>query len=374
MSGKFIDILFSFVITLRWRWVVLCFLLFFAGSWWATDYFEPACKVTSPDVFWWYFTTTILRGGYADYTPITAGARIVSLLTFFLGGVFFIVPICKISSSIFEHIQRRKKGAARLNMKNHIVLLGYRKGETEEIIKQILADYQTTRPSSIVLCTRNLAETPYPGHSLISFVQGDTASDDVLERACVKDANKVVISGHEDARTMAICLAVNAIASKDAHIVAYVEDKANARFLRKINRNIECVTSLRTMLIAQAVMNPGSSSVLHSLADLASPPTVFKIGIPEDVPAMPFSAVMDNLLHQYDVIPIAVGYADTPDVHFRPDAKSEVKGGMSLYYIGENRIDGIIRWDTFRDPLIIEEANKAQTSEVRISLLAAVPS
>ncbi|HEU5114985.1 MAG TPA: NAD-binding protein, partial [Candidatus Paceibacterota bacterium] len=359
MSGKFVDILFSWVITLRWKWIILWFLVFFAGSWWATYYFDPTCKVASPSVFWWYFITTIIRAGYPEYFPTGLGSRITLILMFFIGGVFLIVPICKAASMVFEHSQRRKKGLAMLNVKNHAVLLGYRAGETETIVEQLLADHLHRKKfSSVVICSKKITEAPpqLAGNPLVSFVQGDTASDDVIERACVKDACLVLVTGHEDARTMAVCLAINNVVRKDAHVVAYIEDRKNAALLHKLNPSIECVMSLRPMLIAQAAVNPGSSEVIRDLVDLKGIQTIFRINVPDWVPAMDYWVASKIMRHCYDAIPFALANDHSPDSPLMadPQPKTIVKGGMAIFYIGKGRVDKDIDWSMFKAGIRIE--------------------
>jgi voltage-gated potassium channel len=380
MNPKFFDLLFSIVIRLHWRYIAYGILFGFIGSWELSAYYDPTSSIIQPREYWWYFINSVLRGGYSGYTPDNTGARLVALITSIFVSIFVLAMLTKIVAATYEHTQRRKKGVAMLKLTDHIVFLGYRPGETEAIIAQILADYQATRPNAIVLCTKKLSESPYPGDATVFFVQGDTASDEVLERACVKDARKIVVSGHEDARTMAVCLAVNDVLVKakrtDAHITAHIEDRKNERFLYKINPDIECVMSLRPMLIAQAVVNSGISALIRELVDLNSEPSLYRINIPDEVPELPFLIVSNILLSLYKAIPIAVGsnHSPHPKVEHLPNETTTVRGGMCLFYKSRFRIDGVIDWNAFEkatfnpeDPMFVT----LKTAEVRESLLLA---
>src|SRR5437870_2658917 len=106
MTSKFIDIIFSVVMKLRWRYLLLLFLVFFFGSWWLMHCFEPNSPVVKPKIYWWYFVTDVMRGGYSGYTPLSIGGRLVSLFSFFGGGICFVASITKIFGYIFEHSQR----------------------------------------------------------------------------------------------------------------------------------------------------------------------------------------------------------------------------------------------------------------------------
>ena len=345
MQGKFIDLLYSIVIQFRWGYLGGLFLVFFVGSWWATAYFEHGGDITDPSVYWWYFFNNVMRNGYSGYSPVSLGARIVNIFTFFGGGIFFIAAICKITAAMYEQTQRRRKGLSVLKMKDHIVILGYRQEESEEIISQLRADGHSD--PKIVLCTRKADQNPLP--SFVEFVYGDTASDDVLKRACVAHAGKILIHGHTDERTIAISVAVSRCVRADAHIVVYLEKKSNERFFELLDRRIECVTSLRTPLLAQALLNPGATKILRELVSVEDPGTHFRIDIPADVSMIPFHLLLSILNQEYRAI--AIGYAVSHETNAKtflnPAPDIIIGGGMSLFYIAEHRLDKIIDWNIF---------------------------
>ncbi len=348
MSNKFVDIIYGIVIRFKWRYIFLLFLVFFAGSWWATDYFEPG-DITSSSVYWWYFLSNVIHGNYSGYSPVTLGGRILSIVTFLGGGIFFIATICKITTAGYEHLQQKSKGLAKLKMKNHIVLLGYRAGETESLLRELRAEhFSQTR---IVLCSKHLEENPFPG--VVDFIRGDTSSDDTLNRACVATAAVIVISGHTDERTLPVAVAVTSVAQEEAHIVVYLEKADNARFLKMLKRPIECVTSLRTSLIAQAVFNPGSTELLRNLVSLDHTGTNFKLLVPEHIPEVYFSLML-NILHR-DYNAIVIGYSENHSPcsksYLNPAPNTRIRGGMALFYIAESRIDKLIDWSVFTEAI-----------------------
>lgn len=351
MSGKFIDLLYNIAIQLRWKYLILLFLVSFFGGWAATSYFEPTADIVSPKVYWWYFLKTVLGGGYSGYSPETIGSRVVSLLSSFCGGLFFIATLCKSTVIVHENLQKKKKGLVQLKMKDHIVLLGYRPGETGQLISQLRADHLVETP--IVLASKHLTENPFPGK--VEFVFGDTASDDVMARSRVDQARVIVISGHADERALAVAIAANSYARKDVHIVAYLDNFTNAKLLRKLNPQIECVTSLRAPLLAQAVINPGASMIFKELVSLDDPGTAFRIDVPSSVLPIPFSQVLAILHHEYRAI--VIGFTENHSCESKyvlnPQADAIIVGGMSLFYIAEHRIDRQVDWRIL-DPIPVE--------------------
>lgn len=379
MQGKLLEIIFGLLIKLKWKYLIGSFVLVFFGTWWATRYFDPGDPVGSVQLYWWYFANNVFRGSYSGYNPVHTGAQVVWLITSIVTNLFAVALGFKVLVFALDFTQRKRRGKALIKMNDHIVFLGYRKGETEGIITQLIADFQSTKAKKIVLCTRHLQETPYPDDPNIEFVSGDTSSDAVLAQANVKAARTIVITGHEDARTMAVCLAVNDVLVKakrtDAHIVAYIENKENERFLHKINQDIECVTSLRTMLIAQAVVNSGISPIIREVVDLDKKPSFFRVNIPAFVPEISFGAVMDILLSVYKAIPVGIARDHSPHAQqlTLPSADTMIKGGMAVFYVSEYRIEGNIDWSLFEKALFVGvDAVTAKTPEVRESLAFAV--
>jgi voltage-gated potassium channel len=359
MSGKFIDVLYSIVIQFRWKYIALFFLVFFIGSWAAVHFFEPDAEITSPSVYWWYFINNVLRSGYSGYNPQTLGGRIVSIFSFFGGGIFFVATLCKLTATMYERMQKRKKGLSVLNLKDHIVILGYRAGESDQLVRELTADHLKRMP--IVLCSRHLDENPLPG--MVEFIKGDTASDDVFRRSCASQASVIVINGHTDERTRDIVTVATYStrqAGRSAHIVAHVEKVESIRYIRMINPSVECVTSLRPMLIAQAVFNPDATALLRELVSFTDPGTNFRIDIPAGTPSIPFWRMIQAFHLNYRAIPVA--YTDSHSreakVYLNPKPDQLVGGGMSLFYIAEHRVDRIIDWE-----MVCSEPNEEDATE-----------
>ncbi len=344
MSGKLIDALYAIVLQFRWKYITILFLGFFFAGWSGMWYFEPSNEMVRPTVYWWYFVTDVMRSGYSGYSPMTFGGRLVSLVCTMGGGVCFLAAICKVIGYVFEQSQRKTKGLSKMNLKDHIVILGYRAAETDELIKQLTSDLLLKR--EIVLCTRKLEQNPYDSRS-IHFISGDTSSDDVMEKACVSKASRIVICGHDDdQRTLGIAILAHKIARPDAHIVVHFESEGMVRYMKAVSARIHTVTSFRAMILAQAVCNPGSTKVIHELLSINNPGTIFRIDIPAYVPEVPFRNVLSALHSAYRMIVSA--YADSheydADVHVNPHPEDMIRGGMSLFYIAEHPVDRIIDW------------------------------
>jgi voltage-gated potassium channel len=181
-------------------------------------------------------------------------------------------------------------------------------------------------------------------------VAGDTSTDDVFKRACVQDAKTIGVSGHTDQRAIEVCIALDSYLHhhprNTACVVVYIEDESKASFIRKINPHFECVTSLRTFLIAQALKNPGSARIIHDLVDLGVESTSYRIEIPEGFQDMTFERLFYLMHRKHGAI--LLGYAEGKNSasvsHLNPDPLTMIGPGMGLFYVAKGRIDKVVDW------------------------------
>ena len=344
MSSKLLEAIYAIVIQFKWSRLITVLGIIFLSSWGLTYLFEPNNEMVKPTVYWWHYATDIIRSGTSGYAPTTTGGRIVSTISSVGGSMCFFAGLCKVLSYGYEHSRKKRKGLAMIDKKDHIVLLGYKKGETDALISQLTSGHAEC--PDIVLCSRHLPENPHPE---VTFVHGDTSSEEVMANASVAKARVIVISGHTDERALAVAIVANSHAGPNAHIVAYFESLSNARYLHIVNPRIECVSSLRPMLLAQAILNPGSTKVIRNLVSLSEPGNNYRIDIPAGVPMICFHLAMVIFHMEYKTI--LIGYAESHSFdakyHLNPDKLTMIGGGMSLFYIADDPIDDKVDWGVF---------------------------
>lgn len=336
--------IYLFLVRASWSLFIVVLVVLFFGGWYFTWLFEGSRDISSPQVYWWYFIVTGTTVGYGDFSPVTTGGRITSVFIM-LGMIGFMAgTVTKVAETILNISRLRLRGMFNLHLENHIVVFGYRPGETEKVVREIRGD-DDAKKRPIVLCSSSARENPIRG---IEFVHGKLTSQDVLDRSCVAKASRVIIHGDADDQTLAVGIAVNHVTGPETHIAAYFQDPSNVEYLQKVNPHIECVHSLAVPMLVQAMQDPGSTQVIRKITSNLERGTQYRLDIPADIgSSWPFGDLLGLFKAQFDGILIGVAKSHDfgAEVFINPDNASIVSGGMSLFYISDRRIDRNIDWE-----------------------------
>jgi voltage-gated potassium channel Kch len=191
---------------------------------------------------------------------------------------------------------------------------------------------------------------PFPG--LIEFVRGEPTSADVMARACVKDASKVIIHSSTDYESISIALAVKEI-NPVAPIVVKANDPGKEIDIERVDRQrVVCVRSIDVPMIVREIHNPGITRVLENLLspegqDLQS------IQVPEGK-TYNFGRLAHHFREEHGAILIGMrpaGTVATSQAVLNPAFDAIIDGGMFLDYI--SRIPVRIEWKLL-DELLAE--------------------
>lgn len=324
----------------RHSWLAMSTMLavLFFGGWYLMHAFEGESDIVSPEVFWWFFVVTGTTVGYGDFSPLTSGGRFIAMVIMIGGIGLFAAFVGKVADSVLQISQRRNKGMLNHHFKNHLVIFGYRRGETEELVSELLAD--ASYKGKVVLCSSSQESNPLPND--VEFVHGELTSSDVLSRACTYDAQKIIVHGSDDNQTLAIGIAVSHVAPDDVHIVAYFENAQNAEHLLRVDPQIECVTSLSVSMLAQAAQDPGSTTAIKVLvSNLDAQCTQYRMDVPVGFSSCRFGDLMDRMKkkHNATIIGLDDSREEGSNIRLNPDSEVEVHEGMSVFYISEGRLN-----------------------------------
>jgi voltage-gated potassium channel len=307
----------------------------------------PLSPLRSLPSYTYFFVITVTTVGFGDVVPVSMAGRLTAG-TIAIGGIgAAAVGLSSIFTSVGNFIKRREKGFLEFQMKGHIVIFGNRGGETTSLIQRLAADQQS-RGTEIVLCSQGTERNPLP--DLVEFVRGEPTSSDVMERACVKDAGKIIIHASTDYESISIALAVKEV-NPVAPIVVKANDPGKEVDIERVDRRrVVCVRSTDVPMIVREIHNPGITRVFENLLspegqDLRS------IQVPEGKSFI-FGRLAHHFREKHGAILIGMrpsGTVVTLQAVLNPAFDVMIEGGMFLDYISRNPVK--ISWESLEEIL-----------------------
>ncbi len=253
--------------------------------------YETFAQETIAKTLWkgtWWFFVTATTVGYGDIVPHTIPGQVVALFDMIFGIGLMATAIGAGADKLIERRRVRVRGLKQLNMKNHIVILGGgAKKKVDTLLSEIRNDPFYCR-TDMVVCSDAYDENPFGDD--IEYVRGSISSDDVMRRACVKDAECVIIYGYTDEETILTALAVDEL-NRSAFTTVYIRDRLNIRHIERINKvrvahrmidgkhyhRIRVITRLNDLMLAREISNPDLSEVVLSLMDSRQGDTFYSV-------------------------------------------------------------------------------------------------
>ena len=331
---------FAFLMQLPWLALLGATLLLFGISWGLLLIVEPAdSAIIQPDTFWWFFVVTGTTVGYGDFTPVTSEGRVIVAIFNMFGGITLLGGfIGKLASDIGLLYQRSLKGLGSFRfMNNHIVIFGWQGDRTRRIIQAIRAD--TSECRDIVLCATQ--EIDNPVHELASYIQGPhLGAEDVLKRAGLVQANRIIIDCIDDDHTLAVSIAVAGKASPNAHIVAYFDTVEYAQLLQNLGRDVETIVDPSGDLLVRSMQDPGSSQIHEQmLSPLIGDNTQFSAIVPGHIShKIPYIDMLLALKKHYNATLLATAVEDQW-ANVEINGQADITAGTRIYFVGHQRID-----------------------------------
>ena len=326
-----------------WKLSTIALVALFLLCLFLMNLFEPeGSDLTKFPVYWWWFIVTATTVGYGDFAPASVGGRFAAVLVM-IGGISAIgVVIGQVTSAWTTFTRRAMQGLAELDLNGHIVIFGYHPGKTEQIVGEILAD-RHREERDLVLCfdPDQAQENPLP--ESVKAVRGKLSSNDVLRRACINQASRVIVDGHGDNETLVIAVAV-VHENEQAHVVVALHDlEGYSENCQRVSRSIECVPSGMVTMIVQALQDPGIIRLYGNLLSNLRGHEGYRLDVPGVFSKVQYIDLLVRLKQEHNatLIGMAQSHESHAEVRENPDPNFEVCGGMSLYYIAPRRITEI---------------------------------
>jgi voltage-gated potassium channel len=192
------------------------------------------------DAFY-YATVTLSTTGYGDITPVSDGARLVNILVITPLRIAFLIVLVGTTLEVLTQRTREqlRQSRWRSSLRNHTVVVGYgTKGRSA--VRALLDDGSDA--SQIVVVDNDLDHIADASEDGIAAVHGDGTRADVLRRADVEHAVRVIVAVPRDDAAVLVTLTVRRH-NTTAYIVAAVRESENAPLLRDGGRNGVVVSS-----------------------------------------------------------------------------------------------------------------------------------
>ncbi|PCF95935.1 potassium channel family protein [Vreelandella nigrificans] len=291
---------------------------------------------------WVYFyVTTATTVGYGDYSPVTPGGQWAAALWVIPGGIIlFASLIGKATANISSTWRMLVQGNANYSsLCGHTLVIGWHGEPTAQIIRILQAD--PNLPDDIVLCVTKDIDNPLPGS--IKFVKGDSFSNpELLARAGIQGANRVIIYDEADERVATIALSVFDQKPPNCHVVAHCDNPATANMLRRTLPGIECTQGLSIEMLVRSATDAGISRVVNELLAIDHGATQFQGCLPDTLPAdqkVCYGELMNLAKSRDNVTLLGVWRPSTQTQQLlNPPADFMVGKGDTLYYMGNKRL------------------------------------
>ncbi len=260
------------------------------------------------DSIWWTFVTSTTVG-YGDYFPKSTAGRIVGILLMFFGISLMGVITGNIASFLVEKQLKEDRGLKEIKLRNHFIICGWKRDMTQ-VLYDILEKNKSFLPTEIVLinqATPELIENLRSDKKLagINFIHGDDIDEQVLRRANIKTAKKVLVLADNliaksvseiDSRTVMTILTIKSI-SKSVYAAAELLDSKFARYLQSANCDEIILSSdYNRSLIANASAGSGISHVISELLNVNTEVSINTLDIPSEFNGKTFAELSEYYL------------------------------------------------------------------------------
>jgi voltage-gated potassium channel len=317
-----------------WRLPLVVAVVVFLSSWLLMALVEPAgSEIVEPRTYWWYFVVTSATVGYGDVFPTSGPGRLVGVFVIVGGIVTLTLLFTRLAEALQSVRGKRLRGVVKLDLRDHVVVLGYLPGRSERILAELTAEGR----QQVALCAwDDVAENPVLDLAAVHFVRGDLTRHDVMTRACVATARTVVIDGRDDNETLAIAVAVDH-ANPAVHLVAAVRDLARRESLRYVNAGVQVVQWHMPSLLTEEANDPGITAVYNELMTAGGSGNTYSAQVPRDFPHRTFGQAQSHFGQTFGATVLAV--RGTDGLVVSPPWDRPVDEGDTLYYVARERID-----------------------------------
>lgn len=220
-------------------------------------------KVSLLDAFY-YTTVTLSTTGYGDIAPITDEARLVNILVVTPLRVAFLVVLI---GTTVETLTKRSRDQIRFNrwrrkLRDHIVVVGY--GVKGRSAVSTLRTNGVSADQIVVVDPNPTAVAEANDAGMVGIV-GDATRSDVLRRAGVPEAKRIIVTTARDDSSVLATLTARQL-NKNAEIISSIREAENVPLAKQGGAD-EVVTSSEAVgrILGLTSVSPPLGHVLEDL-------------------------------------------------------------------------------------------------------------
>lgn len=254
----------------------------------------------------YYSTVTITTTGYGDIVPVTSGARLFNALVITPMRILFLIVLVGTTLEVLagQGAESWRTTRWRKRLRDHVLVVGY--GTKGRSAIQTLRVNGAPAEDIVVVESTAAAVEDARGDGY-AVVHGDGTRREVLLRAGLATARKVIVTADRDDAAVLVTLTARA-ANPTAHIVVAVREEQNAPLLRQSGAD-SVVTSSESVgrLLGLASVSPALGEVLKDLLTTGEglevaerELTAGEVGrSPQSCGDQVLAVVRDGVLHQF---------------------------------------------------------------------------
>ncbi|WP_078940706.1 potassium channel family protein [Streptomyces cellulosae] len=218
---------------------------------------------------WYYATVTLSTTGYGDITPVSDAARLTNIFVITPLRVLFLIILV---GTTLEVLTERTREEWRLNrwrssLRDHTVVVGF--GTKGRSAIQTVCSAGLKKEQVVVVDPSGKAIDAATADGYAGIV-GDATRSEVLKRAEVHKARKIIIATQRDDTAVLVTLTARQL-NKGAKIVAAVREEENAPLLKQSGADAVITSaSAAGRLLGLSVLSPAAGMVMEDLIQQGS--------------------------------------------------------------------------------------------------------
>ena len=317
------------------RLILILFILVLIGS--------LGITILEPDMSWnnalWYSFVTITTVGYGDFSPATAGGRIVGIIIMIFGIGILGLFTANIASIFVTKKMKEDRGMHSFDFENHIILCEWN-DRTRDIVHELRLDPRLD--TTLIILIAEIEAKPIDDENLY-FIQGGVTEEN-LKRANLQKAKTVVVLGDDnlkanarDAKAILTTLTIETI-NPDVYSIVELANEANVQHCERANANEIIVGSeFSSKLISRAARDHGISKVLSELLSSRFGNDLYKIPVPPSMQDKNFLDVFTEMKRSNRSTILAIQKGREGEVISNPSVDYRVAASDYLIIVSDTK-------------------------------------